>query len=446
MNPNANLVTAINKVRELVVSGNANYHQYLPVIDENTDIANWGRTLLTAPTNVMNNFISVLVNKLVYTRFESKYFRNPLRDLEGDAMPLGYAGEEIYVNPAKGRVYNVNDFAGLLQKYEADVKVQYTEVNMDLQYPVTFTRHDLKKAFRSWDDLDRFILDLSNSLYNGAYINEFQFTKGLVSSAYKANRVQVEVVDGVNSEAYAKAFITKARQYYLDMQLPSQNFNAWAKVGGYGRAVMTWSNPEDLVFLIRNDLRAYIDVNVLASAFNIDKTDLLGQIKPIDNFDMYDDDGTKIFDGSAIVGMIADRSWFKIRSQDMYLDEFYNANNRTWQYYLNDTKMYNYSIFSNGVVFATSEAAVGVDTIKFENSTATIEGETTVNLKIEVEPFESNETITFTSSATGKATVEKIDNRTVAVTGKGNGNATITATASTSNKTATCTVTVSGIS
>ena len=445
MNPNASLVTAINKVRELVVSGNANYHQYLPIIDENTDIANWGRTLLTAPTNVANAFISTLVNKLVYTRFESKYFRNPLRDLEGDAMPLGYAGEEIFVNPAKGRVYNVNDFAGLLQKYEADVKVQYTEVNMDLQYPVTFTRHDLKKAFRSWEDLDRFILELSNSLYNGAYINEFQFTKGLVSSAYKANRVQVEVVDGVNSEAYAKAFVTKARQLYLDMQLPSSNFNAWAKVGGYGRAVMTWSNPEDLVFLIRNDLRAYIDVNVLASAFNIDKTELLGQIKPVDNFDMYDDEGTKIFDGSAIIGMIADRSWFKIRPQDMYLDEFYNANNRTWQYYLNDTKMYNYSIFSNGVVFATSEAAVGVDTISFEESTASITGTETINLKIEVNPFESNETITFTSSATGKATVEKIDNRTVAVTGVANGNSTITATASTSNKTATCTVTVSGV-
>ena len=218
MNPNASLVTAINKVRELVVSDNKVYNQYLPIVDENTDIANWGRTLLQAPTNVANSFISVLVNKLVYTRFESKYFRNPLRDLEGEQMPLGYAGEEIYVNPAKGRQYNVNDFAGLLQKYEADVKVQYTEINMDLQYPVTFTRHDLKKAFRSWEDLDRFILELSNSLYNGAYINEFQFTKGLVSSAYKANRVQVQVVNGVNSEAYAKAFVTKARELYLNMQ------------------------------------------------------------------------------------------------------------------------------------------------------------------------------------------------------------------------------------
>ena len=33
MNPNASLVTAVQKVRELVVSGNANYHQYLPYLD-----------------------------------------------------------------------------------------------------------------------------------------------------------------------------------------------------------------------------------------------------------------------------------------------------------------------------------------------------------------------------------------------------------------------------
>lgn len=446
MNPNQSLVTAINKVRELVVSSNNVYTQYLPIVDENTDIANWGRTLLTAPTNVANSFISTLVNKLVYTRFESKYFRNPLRDLEGEAMPLGYAGEEIYINPSQGRMYDVNDFAGLLQKYEADVKVQYTEINMDLQYPVTFTRHDLKKAFRSWEDLDRFILELSNSLYNGAYINEFKFTKGLISSAYKANRVVVEVVNGVNSEAYAKAFVTKARELYLNMQLPSDQYNAWAKVGGYGRAVMTWSNPEDLVFFIRNDLRSYIDVNVLASAFNIDKADLLGQIKPVDNFDMFDDAGTKIFDGSNIIGMIADRNWFKIRSMDMYLDEFYNANNRTWQYYLNDTKMYNYSIFSNGVVFATAEYTVEADTMAFGSATASIEGEETINLKLSVTPFEANETITFTSGTVAKATVEKIDNRTVAVTGKANGSSVITATGGTSGKTATCTVTVSGIS
>ena len=38
---------------------------------------------------------------------------------------------------------------------------------------------------------------------------------GLVSSAYASNQVKVEVIDAVNSEAYAKAFITKARALSL---------------------------------------------------------------------------------------------------------------------------------------------------------------------------------------------------------------------------------------
>ena len=212
---------------------------------------------------------------------------------------------------------------------------------MDIQYPVTVTRHGLKQAFLSWDALERFIEGIVNSLYNGAYIDEYQYTKMLVSNAYRENVGMITVVDGVTSEEYAKSFVTKARTLFLDFQTPSTNFNAWAKQeGAYGKPVKTWSNPEDIVFLIRNDIRSFIDVNVLASSFNISNTELLGRILPVDNFDIYNDEGQKIFDGSNIIGFIGDRSWFRIKRQDMYLDSWYNANNRTWQYYLNLTKMY----------------------------------------------------------------------------------------------------------
>ena len=179
-----------------------------------------------------------------------------------------------------GRKFNVDDFAGILVKYEADVKVQYTSVNMDLQYPVSISRHVLKQAFVSWDALDTFIGQLSNSLYNGAYIDEFKFSKDLVSGAYKSNQAQISVVDATGglTENLAKEFITKARELYLNFQTPSSNYNAWAKVGGYGRPVTTWTNPEDIVFLVRNDIRAFMDVNVLADAFNVGKTELLGNI------------------------------------------------------------------------------------------------------------------------------------------------------------------------
>lgn len=143
------LVKSLNAIREMSVQNQTIYHQYVPIITGMTSISVLGEPILNQPA-VQNEFMSTLINQIVYTQFETKYFRNPLQVLEGDRIPLGYAGRSIYVNPAKGRRYNVEDFAGLLQKYEAKIAVQYHAVNMDLQYPVTISRHALKKAFTSW--------------------------------------------------------------------------------------------------------------------------------------------------------------------------------------------------------------------------------------------------------------------------------------------------------
>ena len=446
MNPSQGLVTSLNAIREASVSEGTIYHQYLPIVDENTDIGSFGTPILNN-TPVMNEFMNRLVNRIVYTSFENRYFNNPLQILEGDRIPLGYAGQEIYVNPAKGRKYDVNDFAGLLVKYEADVKVQYTAVNMDLQYPVTVSRHKLKQAFVSWDSLDNFIMELSNSLYNGAYIGEFNYTKGLVSAAFKSNQVQYQTISAINSEANAKAFLQKARELFFNFQLPSTANNAWTKVGGYGRDVLTYSRAEDIVFLIRNDVRSYLDINVMAAAFNITSAELLGRIIPVDNFDQYDDDGVKIYDGSAIVAMIADKSWFRIKRQDMYMDEFYNPNNRTWQYYLNLTKMYNYSLFANGVVFCTSAPSVDIVSMKFtESAGAKVTVGDDIELHIETTPFPANATITYSSGTVANATVaaKTGNNKIAVVTGVKAGSSVITATAG--NVTATYTITVEAAS
>lgn len=426
------LKTGLNQLREVSIQNNTIYHQYVPIIDDTTDIGSFGTPILTTQ-QVMNEFISSLVNRIVYTQFMSKYFKNPLQVLEGDNIPLGYAGQEIHVNPAQGRKFNVDDFAGLLMKYEADVKVQYTNVNMDLQYPVTISRHKLKQAFISWDSLDRFIGELSNSLYNGAYIDEYQFTKQLISSAYKNNVAPIFQIQAPNTEELAKQFIVQARQLFLNFQAPSREYNAWHKVGGYGKPVRTFSRPDEIVFIIRNDIRSYIDVNVLAQAFNLQYSELLGNIISVDNFDIYDDD-KKIFDGSNIVGIMADKSWFRIKRQDMFLDEFYNANNRTWQYYLNLTKMYNYSLFANGVIFATELPEIQITSLDFKSPEGiTINGVgEQEGLDITVNPSTANTpTISYSSSSEDVFTVDvdPNDDRHSIITATGTGTATLTATA-----------------
>lgn len=433
------LRTSLNSIRETSIQNNTLYHRYVPEILPTSDIGSFASPILDNP-NVMNEFMNVLVQRIVYTQVDIKLFNNPLRVLEGDRIPLGSIGQEIFINPARGRKFNVDDFAGLLAKYEADVKVEYHHLNSDLQYCVTITRAKLKDAFVSWSTLENFIDGLTQSLYNGAYIDQYNMTKGLVSSAYASNQVRVEVISNPNTEALAKEFITKARTMFLNMQTPTPNFNAWRQVGGYGRDILTWSNPEDIVFLVRNDIGAYMDVNILAQTFNIDRSVLLGNIIYVNDFNEYDNEGKLIFDGSNIVGMIADKSFFRIKEQETTMDEFYNANNRTWQYYLNVVRMYSYSLFANAVVFATALPNVPVTEMSFEETAPKVTVGNKILLKLATKPTQTTSEITFTSGTTENATVRKVDNKTVEVTGVKAGTSVITAKSG--NITGTVTVTV----
>ncbi len=431
------LRVALNKIRETSIENNTLYNKYVPEILPTTDIGSFASPLLENP-NLMNEFLSVLVKRIAYTKVVNKLFRNKLKVLEGDEIPLGGVGQDIYINPAKGRQFNVDDFAGLLAKYEADVKVEYAQLNSDLQYPVTITRAKLKDAFVSWSSLEDFINGIVNSLYNGAYIDEYNLTKGLVACAYLSNQAKQEVISNPkSSKDNADAFLTKAREIYLNMQEPTSDFNAWKQVGGYGKDVITWTDPEDIVLLIRNDIGAYLDVNTLANAFNIDKKILLGNVIYVNNFNQYDNDNNIVYDGSNIIGMVADRRWFKIRPQEMMMDEFYNANNRTWQYYLNNVKWYSYSLFANAVIFALSKPTITTTSMKFVEKVASVEPGAKIRLHIETTPANSTDTITFSSGTQANISVSKIDDRTVELTGLQAGTSVITAT----NGTASATIT-----
>jgi hypothetical protein len=78
------LKQSLNALREI---SSEIYHKYVPIIDDTTDISAFANPILDVPV-VMNEFCDVLVNKLVYSQFESFTFNNPLRVLEGESIPL----------------------------------------------------------------------------------------------------------------------------------------------------------------------------------------------------------------------------------------------------------------------------------------------------------------------------------------------------------------------
>lgn len=410
--PKTGMTNSINEIRNL--SSNE-YQRTVPEITNDSGIEVISAPLLQYP-NLMNEFINVLVQKIAYSKLYYKMFNNPLKILEGDDLPLGAIGEEIYINPIDGRDYNIDDFSGLLKKYEADVKVQYNVINFDKQYPVTVIRQKLKQAFMSWDMLESFIGGITTAMYNGAYIDQYNLTKALIANAFRSNAVQIKKISAPTTKELAEEFIIQARTLYLNFQTPLTEYNAWNKVGGYGREIISWSDPDDIVFLIRNDINAYIGVKVLAQAFNISESQLMGRVIGVNNFNIYNSKKEVIYDGSNILAMIADKSWFRIQNQDIYMEDFRNANNRSINYYLNVIKMYQYSYFANAVIFATElPTGIAVQDITV-NSNSLVQGENTIEMV--VNPANTTEEITVSVDSTNSShvTAEIQDIRHVKVT------------------------------
>ena len=433
MNPSSGMQEALNEIRNTLVQENSVYQTQIPLVDDYTSSQVYGQSLLALPSDLRNKFIESLVNRIAYTKFTLDYFENPLRELAGDELPLGAIGQNIYVNPARGRVYDLNDFAGLLAKYESDVKSEYTEINFDVQYPVTIIRKELEKAFVSWGDFESFITAISTSLYNGAYIDDYKYTKKLMTNAYSTNSVQMEVIeleDPENpTEAELKKITKKLRKVFLDFKSPMVKYNAWAKVGGYGKAIVSWSKPEDIVVFIDNSLASELDVDVLANAFNMDKTTLMGKVHTIDSFDILDEDGNVVVDGSKIKAFICDKRWFKIKEKAMFMDEFYNANNRSWQNYLNVIKTFAYSLFANGLMLVTEEPEINISTMAFGSATENLKVDDVKTIVLNTTPFTATQPIEYTTSDEDVVDLEVIDNKHIKITGTGEGEATITATA-----------------
>ena len=447
MNPSQGLQTALNEIRNTLVQDNSLYQTQIPLVDDYTSSQVYGQSLLNLPSDLRNKFIQSLVNRIAYTRFMMDYFENPLRELAGDDLPLGAIGQEIYVNPARGRVYDINDFAGLLVKYESDIKAEYTEINFDVQYPVTIIRKELEKAFVSWGDFESFLMGISTSLYNGAYIDDYKYTKKLITNAYVNNAVQMETISfagATPTKDELESLTARLRQAYLDFMVPSTKYNAWKKVGGYGRSIVSWSKPENIVVFVSNKMASILDVNVLANAFNIDKADLMGRVYYVEDFDILDDNGEVKVDGSNIVALICDRRWFKIREKDMFMDEFYNANNRSWQSYLNVIKSFNYSLFANALMLVKALPTLNISSMQFNETSPEVTAGEKITLSITTTPFTATQPVTFSSGTTSKASVTKIDDRTVEVTGVADGTSVITARAG--SVTATVTVKVNAAS
>ena len=108
--------------------------------------------------------------------------------------------------------------------------------------------------------------------------------------------------------------------------------------------------------------------------------------------------------------------------------------------------MYEFSLFANAVVFATTTATVATQSLSFEEATKTIKtNASNPTVKVITDPYGATSACTYTSSEEGVATVaaDSANSKICKITVAGTGSTTITATSN--SKTATMTLIVESV-
>lgn len=410
--------SGINTMNYIRRNSSQAYQDAVPVATK-TNIQEIGNILLNdAYQPMLNEFVNNLINRIALTIVRNKSYDNPLAMFKKGSVPLGTDIQDIYENPANPEPYEYTDVAmqKLLTITDPDTHVAYYRRNRQDLYTKTITREGLQGAFASWDKFNDFITAITQSLYSGNYISEFDYTKGLIDGAYDNNKVIVEVVDAVEDEASATAFVKKLRALYSKMSFPSTEYNAYSKFSGAKGVIKTWTNKDRICVIVTADIMSEVDVDVLARAFNMDKADFLGRVIEIDKFE-----------NPEIQAVICDEAWLQIYDNIFRFDEFYNARTMSWNEYLHAWGTFAICPFANAVILATEQPNPATN-ISFASESVDVTGVgTQKDVVLTITPSGATTDIEYYSSDTSIFTVEKTDNANSKVTATGVGSATLTA-------------------
>lgn len=356
---NARTIDIINTIR---ANASPQYQHLVPEIEKETDIPAVGQTLLGYP-QMANEFISTLVNRIASVEVKSAMFNNPYADLKKGFLELGETVEEVFVSIAKAREFNVEKApAREFKRSLPDVRTAFHTMNWRVQYPVTIQRNDLERAFLSVSGVTDMIARIVDTLYNGANYDEYLLFKYLLIKAISSGKAKPIAVDTTD----AKDFGIKARATSNKLTFMSNEYN--------NAGVTTVTDKADQYIFIDADWEAQYDVEVLASAFNMDKADYIGRRKLIDNWASFDNDRFSIIrENSTMIdevtdaeltlmadvkAVLVDREWFQVYDNLSEFSEKFVASGLYWNYFYNVWKTISFSPFSNIAVFVDDGATI----------------------------------------------------------------------------------------
>lgn len=432
-----------------VIRNNAtqNYKDYIPKATADADsIREIGAVIMDYPA-LQNEFLSALVNRIGRVIITSKMYENPWAMFKKGLLEFGETVEEIFVNMAKPFQFDPAVAESNLFKREIpDVRAAFHIMNYQKYYKSTVSNDQLRQAFLSWQGITDLIAKIIDAMYTGAEYDEFITMKYLLARHILDGRMYPITIPSVET-ANMKQIVSKIKGVSNQYEFQSAKYN----VAG----VYTHSKKVDQYLLINSIFDAEMDVEVLASAFNMNKAEFMGQRVLVDSFGSLDVDRLDILFADdttykkptpeeltaldAIPCVLVDKDWFMMFDNFYNFTEQYNGEGLYWNYWYHVWKTFSVSPFANNALFIPETPAITSVTVT--PATATIAVGQSMHLSSEVVTTGfAPKTVTWSSSDP----LVVVDNSGKITAKEGASGATITATSTYDiAKKGSCVVTVS---
>lgn len=354
---NASTIDILNVIR---ANATYEYQSLVPEVTSEDCIPRVGEVLYGHPA-LANQFLNALINRVALVVVKSATFNNKYKNLKKGYLEFGETVEDIFVKIAKVRTDNPEKAESReFKRTLPDVASAFHVMNWKTQYPVTIQNNDLRLAFTSFNGVENMIGRIIDSVYTAAEYDEYLLFKYLMIKAVSHGKMIPVAFDAADSKNAAIAFRSKSNRLTLMNKL--------------NEAGVDNATPKEKQHIFMDaEYNAKYDVDVLASAFNMDKATFMGNLELIDDWTSFDNERFAAIRAESdmieevttaelelmknVKAVLVDEDWFQIYDNLTQFTETYVSSGMYWNYFLHVWKTVSHSPFASALVFVDSAQA-----------------------------------------------------------------------------------------
>ena len=279
-----------------------------------------------------NEFLGTVVEKIGRQEYSSKAYLNPLARFKKGFINNANEIEEIYVARVQG---TTQDFDGTdtLKRVKPNITTQYHKQNYGKCYTATVTDEQVRRGFTTEGGVRKIADEILTQLQTGYEYDEYIAMRNNFCDLIEGTPCK-RTITTITNQTTAKDFVKKVKKDIAKMQFRNTEF----------ATVERNCKPSDLVLVLRTGLLAEIDVELLATAFNVDRTQLDTMVVEVDDFP----------DNENVQAMLLEQNALMVFDTLYNIEPQRNAKGMFTNHHLNVEKIISTSNMYNVAVYQTA--------------------------------------------------------------------------------------------